>query len=96
MANVGTGDMMGTAIWEEPTTVAADTMPMDTAVATTMVATITATSRLTTTVRDSTAGPTILGLRQSRTDGARGERRGSDTTVTTSIPTPCMPARHCG
>src|ERR1700677_3925208 len=94
--SAATADAMGAGIWGEPTTGAAITMHMDTVVATTMEATTTATCHLTIIIRDSTAGPTTRGPRRWHTDGAGEERRGLDTTATTSIPTRCMPAQHCG
>src|SRR5580658_4705875 len=94
--NVATGDATGTGIWDELTTVAATTMRMDTAAATTMAATTTATCRPITTVRHSTAGPTIRGPRRWFTPGVGVERRGTDTTATTSIPIPLTPPPHCG
>src|SRR5271156_5055754 len=96
MASAATADAMGAGTWAEPTTVAATIMRMATAAATTTGATTTAMCRLTTTVRHSTDGPTILGRRRLFTHGVGAERRGTEPTGTISIRIRLMPPQHCG
>src|SRR5580692_13040772 len=96
MASAATGDATGAGTWGERTTVAGTIMRMDTAVATTTEATTTVMCLLTTMVRHSMAGPTILGRRRLFIHGVGAERLGTEPTGTTSIRIQLMRPQHCG